>query len=220
MKFPKIILLLLVGVSLLSSPACTPAPTAAPAPTVDVDAIKQEIYQTVVSELTVNAPQATPTTPPTATELPATATVEIPTLTKPAEITVAPASTFTAPASGVATRYPTWTITPYTDRASLSFQNPQDGPIMARGQAFDVTWVIKNIGARDWNNQFYIRHISGFKSSTFSVLMLPPVHRGSETTIVADFTAPHTPGYYVSQWGLVNDDGVTFFRFNFVFSVE
>lgn len=220
MKFPNKILLLMVGVSLLLVSACSPAPTPAPAPTVDVAAIKQEIYQTVVAELTENAPKATATMPPTATEIPATATVEIPTLAKPAENTVAPAATFTAPASGVATRYPTWTVTPYTDRASLSFQNPQDGPVMARGQAFDVKWVIKNIGMRDWTNEFYIRHISGFQSSTFSVLMLPPVHRGSETTIVADFTAPHTPGYYVSQWGLVNDDGVTFFRFNFVFSVE
>ena len=97
-------------------------------------------------------------------------------MTAPVSITLAPKSTYTAASSY--TRYPTWTVTPYTDRASLSFQTPADGLVMARGQAFDVKWVIKNIGARDWNDQFYVTYISGVKSTTFSTLMLPPVHRG------------------------------------------
>jgi hypothetical protein len=219
MKFQNSMLLLLICSSLIGFTGCNATPTPAPQPTIDVAAIKQEIYSTLVAQLTADAPKASPTIAATATQA-ISPTVEIPTLTKQIELTVAPASTFTAPASGVSTRYPTWTVTPYTDRASLSFQNPADGPVMARGQAFDVKWVIKNIGARDWNNEFYIRYISGVKSSTFETYMLSPVHKGGETTILADFIAPQKPGNYVTQWGLVNDDSVTFFRFNFVFSVK
>ncbi|GAP22895.1 NBR1-Ig-like domain-containing protein [Leptolinea tardivitalis] len=222
MKLPKSILLLLIAASLFSLTGCNAPATATPTaePTLDVAAIKQEIYQTVVAQLTADAPKATPTAAATSTPIDtATAAAPVaPTITLPAIITVAPKSTFTAASSY--TRYPTWTVTPYTDRASLSFQNPADGLVMAPGQAFDVKWVIKNIGARDWNNEFYIRYISGVKSSTFEVLMLPKVNRGGETEILADFVAPQKPGNYVSKWGLVNDDGVTFFHFNYVFSVK
>ncbi len=162
MKLHKSILLLLICASLMGLTACNAPVTPAPAPTVDVDAIKQEIYTTLVAQLTADAPKPTPTAVDTATPT-GIATTEIPTMTKSVEFTVAPASTFTAPASGSVTRYPTWTVTPYTDRASLSFQNPADGLVMARGQAFDVKWVIKNIGARDWTNEFYVRYIGGLQ---------------------------------------------------------
>jgi hypothetical protein len=218
MRLPKSILLLLIAISIAGMAGCSTQPTPQPAPTIDIGALKEEIYKTVVAQLTVDAPKATPTVPATST-LAASPTVEIlPSLTAPAAITLAPKSTFTAASSY--TRYPTWTVTPYTDRASLSFQTPGDGTVMAPGEDFDVKWVIKNIGARDWTNEFYVTYISGIKSRTFSTLMLPPVHEGSETTILADYTAPSKPGNYVTQWALINDDGVKFFRFNFVFSVK
>jgi hypothetical protein len=219
MNFKKIIFLLLLSTLLVGLAGCnTPAPTAEPAPTVDVAAIKDEIYKTLVAQLTLDAPKATPTEAATSTAAASPTTEVLPTMTAPVAITLAPKATFTA--SSPYTRYPTWTVTPYVDRASLSFQNPADGLVMAPGQAFDVTWVIKNIGARNWNSQFYITYISGVKSSTFGTLMMPPLTRGSEKSITADFTAPTKPGNYVSQWALINDDGVKFFRFNFTFSVK
>jgi len=223
MNFKKIIYLIMLSTLVMGLAACTgstpaPAPTAEPAPTLDVAVIKEEIYKTVVAELTANAPKASPTAEATATAV-ASPTVEIlPTMTAPVAITLSPKATFTAASSF--TRYPTWTVTPYTDRAALSFQNPADGVVMAPGQAFDVTWVIKNIGARDWTGDFYITYISGVKSSSFGTMMLSPLARGNEVTITADFVAPSAPGYYVSQWALINDDGVKFFRFNYAFSVK
>ncbi len=218
MKFPKSILLLLIGLSLLVLTGCNVPATPIAEPTLDVAALKDEIYKTLVAQLTADAPKATPTTVATAT-LAASPTAYLPAVTTlPALTTVTPLSTFTA--SGITTRYPTWTVTPYTDRASLSFQNPSDGPTMARGQAFDVKWVIKNIGARNWTGEFYVMYLSGVKSTTFTNLMLSPVNKGNEVTILADFIAPTKPGFYVSQWALVNDDGVKFFRFNFTFRVE
>jgi hypothetical protein len=222
MNFKKIIFLVLLISTVVMLAGCnTPAPTAAPAPTVDVAAIKEEVYKTVVAQLTLDAPKATPTEAVTATvaaSLSPTAAAALPTMTEPVSITLAPKATFTAASSY--TRYPTWTVTPYVDRASLSFQNPADGIVMAPGQAFDVTWVIKNIGHRNWNDQFYITYLSGIKSSTFGTMMLSPLKIGEETTIVADFVAPTKPGNYVSQWALINDDSIKFFRFNYVFSVK
>lgn len=221
MNFKKIIYitLLIAMVAAVMAGCNTPAPTAPPAPTVDVAAIKDEIYKTVVAQLTLDAPKATPTEPATATAAAtATATEAVPTLTAPVAITLAPKATFTAASSY--TRYPTWTVTPYVDRAQLSFQNPADGIVMAPGQAFDVTWVIKNIGHRNWNGQFYITHMSGEKSTTFNTMMLSPLNIGDEVTITADFVAPTKPGNYASSWALINDDSIKFFRFNYVFSVK
>jgi hypothetical protein len=223
MNFKKIIFTALLIAAISALAGCnTPAPTAAPAPTVDVAAIKDEVYKTVVAQLTLDAPKATATEQATATNTPAVATSTLaealPTSTAPVAITIAPKATFTVANSY--TRYPTWTVTPYVDRASLSFQNPADGLVMARGQAFDVTWVIKNIGHRNWNGDFYITNLGGVKSSSFSTMMLSPLNIGDEVTITADFVAPQKPGNYFSQWALINDDSIKFFRFNYVFSVQ
>jgi hypothetical protein len=220
MNFKKIVYItLLIAVVAVLAGCSSPAPTAPPAPTVDVAAIKDEIYKTVVAQLTLDAPKATPTEPATATAaVSPTATEAVPTLTAPVAITLAPKATFTAASSY--TRYPTWTVTPYVDRAQLSFQNPADGIVMAPGQAFDVKWVIKNIGHRNWNGDFYITYISGVKSKSFGTMMLSPLNIGDEVTITADFVAPTKPGNYFSQWALINDDSIKFFRFNYVFSVK
>jgi len=209
------LLLILATVMLVSG--CSLAPTPVPQPTIDMEALRAEVVSTVVAQITADAPKATPTSEPTVTEM-VKPTISVPTQSESTLATLAPLSTFTA--APVTTRYPTWTSTPYTDRATLSYQSLGDGITLARGQDFDVKWTIKNQGARDWNNQFYARYISGIKCIHFDHVMLDPVNRGGEVTIVGDFIAPSNPGFYVTQWGLVNDDGVTFFRFNFTFYVK
>jgi hypothetical protein len=208
-------LLILLALVMLGS-GCTAAPAAKVEPTIDMVALRAEIVGTIVAQITADAPKATPTSAPTATQ-PVVPTAEIPTLTK-SSLTLAPVSTFTA--GPITTRYPTWTPTPYTDRATLSYQSLADGYILTPGQDFDVKWVIKNQGKRNWTNEFYIKYISGIKAQNFDHVMLSPINKGDETTFVADFIAPTNPGFYVTQWGLVNDDGVTFFRFNFTFYVK
>jgi hypothetical protein len=195
---------------------CTAAPAAKVEPTIDMVALRAEIVGTIVAQITADAPKATPPSAPSAT-LPVVPTAEIPTLTKSSQ-TLVPLSTFTA--GPITTRYPTWTPTPYTDRATLSYQSLADGYVLAPGQDFDVKWVIKNQGKRNWTNEFYIKYISGIKAQNFDYVMLPAINKGGETTFVADFIAPTNPGFYVTQWGLVNDDNVTFFRFNFTFNVK
>jgi hypothetical protein len=211
----RVILLISLAVVMLVS-GCVATPSTKVEPTIDMVALRAEIVGTIVAQITADAPKVTPTTAPSATQ-PVEPTVSIPTLTK-SSLTLVPLSTFTA--APITTRYPTWTATPYTDRATLSYQSLADGYNLAPGQDFDVKWVIKNQGKRNWNEEFYIRYISGIKAQNFDHVMLSPVNKGGETTFVADFIAPTNPGFYVTQWGLVNDDGVTFFRFNFTFYVK
>jgi hypothetical protein len=199
---------------------CNIAPAAKVEPTIDMAALKAELVSTIVAQITADAPKATPTAAPSAT-LPVVLTATqpvIPTADGVPTLTKAPLSTFTAAAE--TTRYPTWTATPYTDRATLSYQSLADGITLTRGQDFDVKWVIKNQGVRNWNEEFYIKYIGGIKAQNFDHVMLSPINKGGETTFVADFIAPTNPGFYITQWGLVNDDNVTFFRFNFTFNVK
>ncbi|MEI8133287.1 MAG: NBR1-Ig-like domain-containing protein [Leptolinea sp.] len=207
----SIVVLLLVSGCNLATPAATAEPT------LDMAALRAEIVSTVVAQMTADAPKATPTTAPTATQT-VKPTASLPTITPPVLTVIAPLSTFTVAAQ--TGNYTPWTETPYTDRATLSYQSLADGTTLTRGQDFDVKWVIKNQGVRNWNDQFYIRYISGVKCTHFDRVMLSPVNKGDETTFIGDFIAPTNPGFYVTQWGLVNDDGVPFFRFNFTFYVK
>lgn len=220
MKLHRNILLLLITISLFTITGCNAPVTPQPAPTVDIAAIKQEIYTTLVAQLTADAPKATNTAVATATLVDTPTMVPtVPTLTAPVMATTVPLSTFTAEPAGH-TIYPTWTKTPYTDRVTLSMQNPADGTVMAPGQDFDVKWTFRNSGFRKWTNEFYITYVSGIKSRTFETLMLPPLSVGEETTVVADFHAPTAPGMYVSYWRIYNDDKVVIFKPNFVFYVK
>lgn len=222
MRQHRSIPLIMIAVSLFVVTGCNAPVTPQPAPTVDVAAIKQEIYTTLVAQLTADAPKATPTSAPTATAAnTATAIPTVPTATLPSLPTMTPLSTFTAkPSGGTGSTYPTWTKTPYTDRVTLSMQSPADGTVMAPGQDFDIKWVFRNSGFRKWTGEFYITHYSGIKSRTFETLMLPPLSVGEETTVVADMTAPTAPGMYISQWRIYNDDKIVIFRPNFVFYVK
>jgi hypothetical protein len=216
MKFSPRVLLILSIVFVLLASSCNVNAAAKAEPPIDINALRAEIVSTVVAQITADAPKVAPTVAPQATQTTAPTSSQ-PTLTK-SVITLAPLSTFTAGPASV--RYPTWTSTPYTDRATLSYQSLADGITLTRGQDFDVKWVIKNQGVRDWTGDFYARWIKGVKCTHFDTVMISPVAKGGEVTIVGDFIAPTNPGYYVTQWGLVNDDGVTFFRFNFVFYVK
>ncbi|NMB55956.1 MAG: hypothetical protein GYA15_14780 [Leptolinea sp.] len=219
MNFQKSLLTLLTAVCLFSASGCNAPVTPQPAPTVDVPALKQEIYSTLVAQLTADAPKATATPAPTATAEATATPLTLPTLTQAVAgaVTSTPQSTFTAAA---VTRYPTWTKTPYTDSVVLAFQSPGDGTVMAPGQDFDVKWTFRNNGKRKWTNEFFVTYYGGYKSNSLTTMMLPAIGYGEEYTFIADFTAPTAPGNYVSYWRMYNDDKVVIFKFNFAFSVK
>jgi hypothetical protein len=198
-------LLLVMGVSLASCGAGAPTPTAEP--TVDLSVVKTSAVSTVIAELTANAPKATATSAPTATTA---ATATLPILATP--IVLATATKTNIPYTGgggvVAT------VNTYVDQGKLTSQNPRDGIVLSPGVDFDAVWTIKNIGRRDWNDQFYFMYVAGNPEGvSFDHGMLPATKMGDAVTVTVDMVAPHEPGTYTSQWALVNDTAVKFFKF-------
>lgn len=214
---------LVVLVSILALTACTAAP-AATGPTPDLDAVRTQAAQTVVANMTV---QAALNPPATATALPATAIPEptatqVPTLVPTLPAVVIPTATVRVVSSGGGSLPAQPTKASYTDQAKMVSQTPIDYTTVKAGGDFDIRWTIRNTGKRDWNTQFYFRYVKGtLKNINAKVLMMPDaIGRNDTVEFVIDAVAPKEPGAYTTYWEIVNDDGVAFFHFFSVVTVE
>lgn len=219
-------ILLLVSLILLAgcqSMAPNPVvPTAAP--TTDLNVVRTEAVGTAVAAITTEAqnnptatmeptkPQDTPTLAPTVAP---TAVPDVPTLTPVATAT----KTRVPVVAGSGGIVPTKTV--YTDSAKLTSQSPADNKTFKAGDAFDISWSFQNTGLRAWNTQFYFNYVSGPDSPKGGKnrFIASKVAVGDTVTFTLDMVAPSTPGIYVVKWGLINDDGVTFYPFYYSFAV-
>jgi methionine-rich copper-binding protein CopC len=186
-------------------------------PTQNLDTVRTEAVQTAIAAITVTAesmPTATATTTviPSDTPVPATATPV-------ASLTAAPSATSTRVVySGGSGWVPTKTV--YTDTAKLTAQTPADNKSFTPGEDFDITWTFQNVGLRPWNTQFYFNYVSGPTSQNGKNIFVSRQVAVNDTySFTVDMEAPTTPGIYVCKWGLINDDGVTFFSFYYSFAV-
>ncbi len=199
--------------------SCGGQATPEPEPTVDIAMVKTDAVRTHVAQLTAEAPVPTATTPPTATEKPAEPTLPVLATSAPALILPTATATRVVYSGGGGAVAPT--VNTYIDQGQLVYQNPTDGTVLKPGQDFDAVWKIKNIGRRDWNNQFYFKYLSGKPEGVnFNMDMLPATNKGDSVTVTVDMVAPHEPGIYTSQWTLVNDDAVSFFKFFITIRVQ
>lgn len=205
--------------------AQTVAPTEADSasqmdPTADTVALRTEVAQTVIANITAEAaknPSAT-MLPPSQTPLPVfTATIAQPTAVVQASVT--PVATKNSGSTWKV--YPTFTRTPYTDAAEFVGQEPRDGFSIGAGGDFDIVWTFKNVGLRPWNTSFYLRYLSGEKGSDATKYMLSaPVAVGDTISIRVDMVAPTQSGSYTTTWQLINDDGVAILTPYLSFTVE
>lgn len=206
-KIGQAVLLLAMSASLASCGAGAPTPT--PEPTVDLAVVKTSAVSTVIAEMTANAPKATATSAPTATTA---ATATLPVLATSASIVLPTATKTNVPYSGGGAVVAT--VNTYVDQGKLTYQNPIDGTVLSPGVDFDAVWTIKNIGKRDWTDQFYFMYVAGDPEGvSFDHGMLPVTKIGDSYTVTVDMVAPSEPGTYTSQWALVNDTAVKFFKF-------
>lgn len=193
-------------------------------PTIDQNALRTEIAQTVIAGITLEAVLNPSTTPTTA---------ETPTKTQP------PAVTATSETADIATE--TATLTPttkssgggggswvptstsdYTDQAICVSTSPEDFTVMTPNQDFDAVWTIKNTGKRAWNADFYYKYKpegSDIPKRGSDWQYISGIAVGDTINVVVDMTAPGEPGTYRSYWALVNDDAVEFFHFYIVITV-
>lgn len=216
-KTARVLILLAV---LLTAGCTTATPVVVPTavPTQDLAPVMTQAAQTVIARITADA-----LANPTATALPPTAT-EAPTATAAPTLTVAPTATSTPVKStgggGGNIIRPTSTSS-YTDSAQIVSTVPADGTYFDPGYDFDVIWTVKNTGKRDWTSDFYFKFIDGnWEPESKEVRYTGAVDQGNTVELVVDYKAPLTPGRYTSNWGIVNDDGVTFARMFIVINVQ
>jgi len=185
---------------------CGAAPTATPTPvpTVDLkptfDAVANQAVQTVIANLTLKAPTATPI---------------IPTDTPAPTNTVPPLPTNTPAPSQTPTRvFIPWTKTPTATQpaynCTVTSVSPTTSDTITVDQDFDGKWTVKNSGVNTWSSgNTDIKYVDGTKLHTGSDL----IDLGSDIapngtyTIVVDMKAPSSDGTYSTNWGIYLEDG-------------
>jgi len=178
----------------------TPTPTATAMPTVDqkptLNALSTQVAQTVVADLTKNAPTATPVTP-TATEQP----TQTPAPTNTPQPTALPTATYIK-----WTSTPIYTNTPVANACSITEVTPLSTTTLAKKADFDGKWIVKNIGSRTWESESVdIVYKSGTKLQKLydAEDLKVNVPYGSSLTVIVDMTAPADAGTYTTTWAIV-----------------
>lgn len=176
--------------------ACVPtfAPAYTPIPTFDSNSIGTSIVATANAAATQTSFFITPTLTPTFTFTPTKTPSDTPTPTK--------TFIFLLP-SPTASKTVTPTKQPTTDYAcTLISQTPPDNSLVGAGVAFSVRWQVKNIGTALWNaNDIDYRYKSGIKMHKQPAYDLSKnIATGEIADIIADMTAPTTPGNYLTTW--------------------
>jgi hypothetical protein len=194
--------LLLVAVLAGCGIAPTATATSTPVPTVDTkptfDAVSTQAAQTVIANLTLNAPTATPVTP---TNTPAPTNTPVPTETP-------------APTSTATRAFIPWTQTPTPTQAAYACTvtdvSPKSSDTIKVDQDFDGKWSLKNTGTKTWlAGNTDIRYSSGtkFQQGGDLVDLNSDVAPNGTYTVTIDMKAPSSDGTYNTSWGLVLEDG-------------
>jgi len=192
-KTMKMITVIGVGLALLLLSACGGASTPTSAPTVDLNAHSTEVASTVLAQVTRDlalTPSATLVPSPSATLEPS------PTLGQTATASPGPQATL---ASG----------TPGTETINLAewvSQTVEDGTVFGPGEAFIVTWTLKNTGTSTWTPTYLFRFFSGNAFGAPDEIFLDrDVPPGETIDIAIPMKAPTTPGDYRSDWVMANE---------------
>jgi len=204
LRTPAALLLLIVLVtSLVGCSSPTPIPTLL-APTVDLqptlNAVQTLAAQTVITNLTKNAPTAVLATATlAASSTPAATATQAP-----------PAATNTAlpPTAAPTATYVPWTLTPTVAPYSCSITSsaPPANTSYAVNSNFDVQWVIKNTGLNKWlKPETDVRYSVGTKMQKLGDILdlSSDVAPGDSYTVLIDMVTPATVGTYTASWVVI-----------------
>jgi hypothetical protein len=177
---------MVVIIAVLVLSACGGAATGTPTTTstpVDVPALFTEAAQTVISQLTEQAPTLTPT--PLFTNTP----------------TLMPATVVTASP----------TVQKCEDAAFVSDVTIPDGTQMAVNQHFTKTWRVQNTGTCTWITAFFLGYSYGeLMGGQTKVPLTAAVAAGQTADISVSLTVPNKTGKLTGVWSLYDDKGVNF----------
>ncbi len=185
--------LLLVGVlvNLLMITACSPA-AATTAPTFDANPVRTEAAATVLAQVTRDLALT-----PSITPLPSATETQQPSSTPEQTVSPSPAAEGTQAETA--------------DKAQWVSQSVADGTIFGPGQAFTMTWRLKNTGTSTWTTGYLLRFYSGDAfGAPKEVFLDRDVPPGDEVEINLQMKAPAKPGVYRSDWVMSNTDRANF----------
>ncbi len=197
-KYPLLLVLLLIALALS---ACRRGATPTPTPT-STQASMSGVYTAVAVTLTAQAQLATPTF--TATPLASPTLISSPTPVPSS--TLVPTLPNTQP---VVTILPT-SASLCDNSAYVSDVTIPDGTILAPGQAFVKSWMLKNTGTCTWTKKYTMTFVSGEKMSGVDTKIGQTVAPGQQVKVSVSMIAPTTEKTYRGNWRLANESGSTF----------
>jgi hypothetical protein len=160
----------------------TPAPTSTP---VDIPAIYTQAAQTVIAQITEQAPTITPSPVFTNTPIAPTATVLI----------------------------PSPTVQKCEDSAFVEDVAIPDGTQLAVNQHFTKTWRVQNTGSCTWITTFYLGFSYGeAMGGQTKVPLTAAVAAGQTVDVSVSLTVPNKTGTLTGVWSLYDAKGVNFGR--------
>jgi hypothetical protein len=185
MKKRTLFFAMIVIMAALTLSACGAAATATPMPTytpVDLAAFSTEVAQTVIAQITEQAPTLTPT--PLFTDTP----------TEPAatEVTASP------------------TVQQCEGLTFVEDVTIPDNTQMAVNQHFTKTWRVQNTGSCTWITTFYLGFAYGEQmAGQTRVPLKSAVAAGQTADLSVSLTVPNKTGKLTGVWSLFDDKGNT-----------
>jgi len=85
-----------------------------------------------------------------------------------------------------------------------------DNTVVAPGSSLDKQWQVQNNGSCNWDARYRLHFIGGDPLGAPTEQALYPGRSGTFVVIRMTFTAPTTPGDYVSEWQAYDPLGHTF----------
>jgi hypothetical protein len=195
MKSKHLVIVLILGLLIA---ACGASPTASE-PTPDVAAVRTSAAQTVVAQFTLTAAVFTATVQPPATEMTDSEPTATATATQPV---VAQVTNAEGTAIDLCDKY-AW------DVETVDVNYP-DNTVVAPGESFTKTWLIKNIGSCSWGEGYRMVFSYGERMSGEAVPLEAVIAPGQEVEVSVTFTAPDLAGTYFSSWTMQNALGIPF----------
>ena len=195
-KTMKMITVVGVGLALLLVSACGGAATPTSAPTVDLNAHSTQVASTVWAQVTRDLALT-----PSATLIPSPSATLEPSPTSGQTATASP-----NPQATLASGTPGTPGTETIDRAEWVSQTVEDGTVFGPGEAFIITWTLKNTGTSVWTGSYLLRFFSGNAFGAPDEIFLDrDVAPGDTIDIAIPMKAPTTPGDYRSDWVMANE---------------
>jgi hypothetical protein len=85
-----------------------------------------------------------------------------------------------------------------------------DDTVLASGEEFVKTWLVKNSGTCNWEDDYTLRNTDGLPMGVSTIQALFPARSGSEVEITITFTAPIDEGRALSKWQAHDPEGNPF----------